>query len=81
MQRLHASLADVAALPPHEELRGLSEWVNEHEHLRGCGLTPRSEASLPRMADKRIDEKEHEMRYATSPSRRSWTTEQSSHLR
>jgi len=64
LQRLHAVVGGIVAdtAISMEELRGLSEWVAEHEHLRGCW--PYDEVGslvTTVLADKRIDEKEHEM--------------------
>jgi hypothetical protein len=62
MQRLHASLAGIAAdgrISP-DELRGLSKWLAEHEHLRRCW--PYDEVDgivLGVLGDRKIDDREH----------------------
>lgn len=63
MQRLHASLGGVAAdgQISTEELRGLSTWLAEHEHLRRCW--PYDEVDgivLGVLSDSSIDEREHQ---------------------
>lgn len=64
MQRLHAVMAGIMAdgIITEEELRGLSDWLSEHEHLKTCW--PYDEvASLVTavMADGKIDPEEHRM--------------------
>ena len=64
LQRLHAILGGVVADGhiSEEELRGLSSWLEEHDHLRTCW--PYHEiGSLVHavLADKKIDEHEHKM--------------------
>ena len=64
LQRLHAVIGGVIADTKisERELRGLSDWISDHDHLRGCW--PYDEiGSLATtvLADKVIDEKEHEM--------------------
>lgn len=63
MQRLHANLAGIASdgvIGP-DELRGLSAWLTEHEHLRRCW--PYDEVDgivLGALSDGRIEMREHE---------------------
>lgn len=63
MQRLHASLAGIAAdgAITKEELGALSKWLSEHEHLRRCW--PYDEVDglvLGVLRDGGIDEREHQ---------------------
>lgn len=64
MQRLHAMLGGIAAdgMISAQELRGLSSWLSEHQHLARCW--PYDEVcSLVSMvlADGRIEQDEHRM--------------------
>ncbi|MGA0611549.1 BRCT domain-containing protein [Caldimonas sp. KR1-144] len=64
LQRLHAVVGGIAAdgTITVEELRGLSEWLDHHEHLKTCW--PYDEvATLATkvLADGRIDEEEHRL--------------------
>lgn len=64
LQRLHAVVGGVVADTriTERELRGLSEWIESHNHLRGCW--PYDEVGslvTAVLADKIIDEQEHEM--------------------
>jgi len=64
LQRLHALLGGVASdgVISERELRGLSDWLSEHEHLKKCW--PYEEvASLITgvLADKKITDVEHEL--------------------
>lgn len=62
LQRLHALMAGIVAdgVISETELRGLSEWLVDHEHLRTCW--PYEEVGslvTSALADKKIDENEH----------------------
>ena len=64
LQRLQSMLGGVAADGEisEQELRGLREWIDEHDHLRTCW--PYDELSsliTGVLADARIDEAEHEL--------------------
>lgn len=64
LQRLHAVvggiIADVAI--SEEELKGLSAWISEHDHLRGCWPYDEIGSLVTTvLADKVIDASEHEM--------------------
>lgn len=64
LQRLHTIVGGIASdgVVTVEELRGLSEWIGEHDHLRTCW--PYDEiASLTTkvLADGHIDEGEHKL--------------------
>lgn len=64
LQRLHAVIAGIIAdrKISEDELRGLSDWLHEHDHLRTCW--PYDEfASLITavLADQKIDEHEHKL--------------------
>lgn len=64
LQRLHAVLAGIAAdgIISEDELRGLSTWLSEHDHLKTCW--PYDEVCsliTVALADQRIDEIEHKM--------------------
>jgi len=63
MQRLHAALAGVASdgAITEEELRGLSAWLQEHEHLRQCWPYDEVDGLITGvLKDERIDDREHE---------------------
>lgn len=64
LQRLHGIVGGIIAdgVVTEDELRGLSEWLDDHEHLRTCW--PYDEISsliTVVMADKKIDEQEQKM--------------------
>jgi hypothetical protein len=64
LQRLHGVLGGIIAdgVVTEDELRGLSSWLNDHEHLRTCW--PYDEISslvTAVMMDKKIDEQEQKM--------------------
>ena len=64
LQRLHAIVGSIVAdgIVSETELRGLSAWLEEHDHLKTCW--PYDElASLITavLADQKIDEREHAM--------------------
>lgn len=64
LQRLHAVVGGIVADTSisEQELRGLSDWISDHDHLRGCW--PYDEVGslvTTVLADKIIDENEHEM--------------------
>lgn len=64
LQRLHALVGGIVSdgVTSESELRGLSDWLSDHEHLKTCW--PYDEiGSLITMvlADKKIDEREHRM--------------------
>lgn len=64
LQRLHAVVGGVIADTniSQQELRGLSEWINDHDHLRGCWPYDEIGSLITTvLADRIIDEKEHEM--------------------
>lgn len=62
LQRLHALVGGIAAdgRISVEELRGLSDWLAEHEHLKTCWPYDEIETLTTKvLADRRIDESEH----------------------
>lgn len=64
MQKLHAILAAVAAdgVISVEELRGISKWLEEHQHLKNCWPYDEIESLiLEVLKDKVIDPEEHRM--------------------
>ena len=64
LQRLHAILGGIVAdgQISEEELRGLSGWLDDHEHLRTCWPYDEVGSLITAvLADKKIDEKEHKM--------------------
>lgn len=64
LQRLHAVVGGIVADTSisEAELRGLSEWVEEHGHLRGCWPYDEIGSLVTTvLADKVIDPQEHEM--------------------
>lgn len=64
LQRLHAVVGGIIADVniTEQELRGLSEWVQAHDHLRGCWPYDEIGALVTTvLADKVIDAGEHEM--------------------
>lgn len=64
IQRLHAIVGGVVA-DGHisiEELRGLSSWLQDHEHLKTCWPYDEIDSLITVvLADKKIDDKEHKM--------------------
>lgn len=64
LQRLHAVVGAIAAdgQISEEELRGLSTWLSEHEHLKTCWPYDEIESLTTKvLSDGRIDADEHEM--------------------
>jgi NAD-dependent DNA ligase len=64
LQRLHAILGGVTAdgLVNKAELRGLSTWLMQHEHLRTCWPYDEVDSLITSvLADQRIDASEHQM--------------------
>ena len=64
LQRLHAIFAGIAAdgIIAEEELRGLSDWLNEHGHLKTCWPYDEIDSlATSVLADKKIDDAEHDM--------------------
>lgn len=64
LQRLHAVVGGIVADTSisAEELRGLGDWIDEHEHLRGCWPYDEIGSLVTTvLADKKIDYEEHEM--------------------
>lgn len=64
LQRLHALVGGIAAdgSITAEEMRGLSDWLSEHEHLRTCWPYDEIETLTTKvLADGHIDEVEHRM--------------------
>ena len=64
LQRLHAVVGGIVADTKisTQELRGLSDWINDHDHLRGCWPYDEIGSLVTTvLADKVIDEQEHEM--------------------
>jgi len=64
LQRLHAVVGGIVADTKitESELRGLGEWIDEHDHLRGCWPYDEIGSLVTTvLADKKIDAKEHEM--------------------
>ena len=64
LQRLHAVVGGIVADTSISlaELRGLSDWVEEHDHLRGCWPYDEIGSLVTTvLADKAIDAQEHEM--------------------
>ncbi len=64
LQRLHAVVGGIVAdmQISEDELRGLSSWLQDHEHLKTCW--PYDEIDtlvIGVLADKKIDEQEHRM--------------------
>ncbi|MBI5017535.1 MAG: BRCT domain-containing protein [Deltaproteobacteria bacterium] len=63
MQRLHGILAGIASdgAITEAELRGLSEWLRDHEHLRRCWPYDEVDSLIAgALADGRIDGREHD---------------------
>lgn len=64
LQRLHAVVGGIAAdgAITTEEMRGLSDWLAEHEHLKTCWPYDEIETLTTKvLSDGRIDEAEHQM--------------------
>lgn len=64
LQRLHAMVGGIVADGhiSEEELRGLSSWLQGHEHLRTCWPYDEIDSLITAvLADKKIDEQEHKM--------------------
>lgn len=64
MQKLHAIIAGIASDGEIsvEEIKGLSVWLQEHEHLKKCWPYDEIESLVTSvLADKRIDPDEHKM--------------------
>lgn len=64
LQRLHAMLGGIVAdgLISEEELRGLSSWLEDHEHLKTCWPYDEIGSLITAvLADRKIDEQEHKM--------------------
>lgn len=64
LQRLHAILGGIIADSEitEAELRGLSDWLDEHDHLKTCWPYDEIGALVTSvLSDKKIDDKEHEM--------------------
>lgn len=64
LQRLHALVGGIAAdgVITTEEMRGLSDWLGEHAHLRTCWPYDEIETLTTKaLGDGRIDEAEHQM--------------------
>lgn len=64
LQRLHAVVGGIAAdgVITTEEMRGLSDWLSEHDHLKTCWPYDEIETLTTKvLGDGRIDEAEHQM--------------------
>lgn len=64
LQRLHAILGGIVADTKisEEELRGLSEWMEQHPHLRSCWPFDEIGSLITGvLADKKIDPHEHDL--------------------
>ncbi|MFG6468864.1 BRCT domain-containing protein [Roseateles sp. BYS87W] len=64
LQRLHAVVGGIAAdgVISVEEMRGLSDWLQEHEHLKTCWPYDEIETLTTKvLSDGRIDAAEHQM--------------------
>lgn len=64
IQRLHAVVGGVVADTQisEAELRGLGDWIDDHEHLRGCWPYDEIGSLVTTvLADKKIDPQEHEV--------------------
>lgn len=67
LQRLHAIMGGIVADTriSVDELRALSSWMDEHEHLKTCWPFDEVGSLITGvLADKQIDEKEHAMLHA-----------------
>lgn len=64
LQRLHAIVGGIVADGniSEDELRGLSTWIQDHEHLKTCWPYDEIDSLVTSvMADRRIDEQEHKV--------------------
>ena len=64
MQQLHAVAAGIASdgIISAQELSGLSQWLEDHEHLKRCWPYDEIESLITSiLADKRIDADEHKL--------------------
>jgi NAD-dependent DNA ligase len=64
LQRLHAILGGIIAdgVITEYELRGLSEWIEDHDHLRACWPYDEVDSLVTSvMSDQKIDKQEHQM--------------------
>ncbi|HEY8606407.1 MAG TPA: BRCT domain-containing protein [Noviherbaspirillum sp.] len=64
MQRLHALVGAIAAdgEVTEEELRGLSSWLAEHDHLKTCWPYDEIDSLVTKvLSDGRIDDEEHRL--------------------
>jgi NAD-dependent DNA ligase len=64
IQRLHAMVGAIAAdgLVTAEELRGLSNWLADHDHLKTCWPYDEIDSLVTKvMSDGKIDEEEHRL--------------------
>ncbi|WP_222102284.1 BRCT domain-containing protein [Candidatus Propionivibrio aalborgensis] len=64
LQRLHAVVGGIVADGhiSEEELRGLSSWLQDHEHLKTCWPYDEIDSLITTvLVDKKIDEQEHQM--------------------
>lgn len=64
LQRLHAILGGIVADGhiSEEELRGLSSWLEDHEHLKSCWPYDEIGSLITAvLVDQKIDEQEHKM--------------------
>lgn len=64
LQRLHAIVGGIVADGniSEDELRGLSTWLQDHEHLKTCWPYDEIDSLVTSvMADRRIDEQEHKV--------------------
>jgi NAD-dependent DNA ligase len=64
IQRLHAIMGGIAAdgMITENELRGLSEWLGDHDHLKSCWPYDEVDSLVTAvLADGRIDEQEHKL--------------------
>lgn len=64
LQRLHALVGGIAAdgVVTAEEMRGLTRWLGDHEHLKTCWPYDEVETlTVKVLADGRIDEAEHRL--------------------
>lgn len=64
LQRLHAILGGIIADGhiSEDELRGLSSWLEDHEHLKSCWPYDEIGSLITAvLADQKIDEQEHKM--------------------
>ena len=64
LQRLHAIIGSIIADTQisETELRGLSSWLDDHDHLKSCWPYDEIGSLITTvLADKRIDEQEHQL--------------------